>query len=137
VKLRGLIDILIRLSGVALIVYKAGVIVIYLLLSIFGADWHSDYTWGKRMEIALDPWTFILGAGLIFAPATAIMMLLGYLFMLVILIGTPILFAFVGVKLIGQVGVYVGLIFGFYIGLKIMRSDRFENVTDWLAKRAD
>ena len=107
-----------------------GVIVIIFQLMHIGGDYR-----GLDSPI----WGFLLGFGLIVSPFTALGMLLLYLLMLVFIVGSPILGAYIGAQIMGKdsIGVWLGLIGGGIIGLKIATGDFFDTLVSPLRKVAE
>lgn len=69
-------------------------------------------------------WGLLLGFGLISSPFLAVGMLLIYILILLFIIGLPILGAYIGAQITGKdsIGVWVGLISGGFLGIKILMS---------------
>ena len=107
-----------------------GVIVIIFQLMHIGGDYR-----GLDSPI----WGFLLGFGLIVSPFTALGMLLVYLLMLVFIVGFPVLGAYIGAQIMGKdsIGVWLGLIGGGIIGLKIATGDFFDTLVSPLRKVAE
>ena len=113
----------------ALLPTLGAIVIIFQLMHIGG-----DY---RGLDSPI--WGFLLGFGLIVSPFTALGILLMYLLMLVLIVGLPILGAYIGAQIMGKdsIGVWLGLIGGGIIGFKIVTGDFFDTLVSPLRKLAE
>ena len=88
--------------------------------------------------------SFILGIALagclIFSPFTGLSYLLGYLFMVIVIIGSIIIGMVLGAKILGvlgefmsTIGMLVGALGGFAVGMKVSESKMYNSIFDSIA----
>ena len=83
-------------------------------------------------------WGFLIGAGLIVAPFTALGMLIMYIALVGIPLGLGLLGGFIWAELFGKGGwALIGFVAGGWLGFKFIVSDSFDKLFEPLRARGD